>query len=271
MGPPGRGHRRRLHPPLRGAGRQEEARPGLEGRGQGRLGTDSGHRPRPRGRVDQLAPGATAQAQGAGAPHPLSRNHRGSHSRSARPRSRRRQPEPRPGAGKPSHPRPALRLHSLARPLEEGADRAQRRAGAERRRAADRGAGRRAARVPQSELLGHRSHAEERGRRRVPGHAHQGGTEAHRHGQGLQRPRRAAVHGGHAPRPGARRSPQRGPQAPHAVDRHERGREADRAAPVGAVHHLDPAAGSQPQARLLLRPHDERGPAPLPRCGSRRR
>ena len=57
----------------------------------------------------------------------------GSARRRARPRR-----EPRQGAGEPPHPRPALRLHAVAGALEEGADRAERRARAERRRAADR-------------------------------------------------------------------------------------------------------------------------------------
>ena len=209
VGTAGRGHRRRLHAVLRRAGGQEEARPGPQGGGQGRLGGHPGDRPRPRGRVDQLAPQAVAQAQGPGAADRLPRDHRGGDPGRPRARPRGRGREPGPCPGEPPHPRPPLRLHAVAGAVEEGADRAQRRPGAERRGAAHRRARGRAAGLPHGQLLGSRGHAEERGGGRVRGHADPGRRPARCHRQGLRRPRPAHLDDGHparrAVRPG--RSP----------------------------------------------------------------
>ena len=68
-----------------------------------------------------------------GPPHRLPRNHRGRGQGGARQSCRRRR-EPGSRAGEPPHPRSALRLHAVAGAVEEGADRAERRPRAERRR-----------------------------------------------------------------------------------------------------------------------------------------
>ena len=63
VGPSRRRRRWRLHAVLRRSRRQEEARAGAQDRAEGRLGCAAGDRPRPRGRVDQLAPQGSAQAR----------------------------------------------------------------------------------------------------------------------------------------------------------------------------------------------------------------
>ena len=63
LGPPGRRRRQRLHALLRRPGRQEEAGRPPQGRAQGRVGSAAGDRPRPRRRVDQLAPDARCSSR----------------------------------------------------------------------------------------------------------------------------------------------------------------------------------------------------------------
>ena len=271
MGTAGSRHRRRLHALLRRPGRQAEARPGAQGRDEGRLGSDPRHRPGSRRRVDQLAPQAAAEAQGGGAPHRLPRDHRGGHPQRPRRRARGRRREPGAGPGEPPHPRPPLRLHALAGAVEEGADRALRRPGPERGGAADRRARRRAAGVPDGELLGPRRDAQERRRPRIRRHAGPRRRSPGRHRQGLRRPGPAHLDHGDPPRSASRGGARRRAQARHAVARVERRREAGHATAGGAVHHLDSAAGGQPQARILVRPHDERRPAAVPGHRHRRR
>ncbi len=157
MGPPGRRYRRRVHALLRGPGRQEEVRPATEDRTEGRVGSDSGDRPRSRRRIDQLAPEAGAQAQSARAANRVPRDYRGGDQRGAARGARRRRREPRPGPGEPADSRSPLRLYLVARALEEGADRPERWPGPERRGPPDRRARRRADGVPDRQLLGSRS------------------------------------------------------------------------------------------------------------------
>ena len=61
------------------------------------------------------------------------------------------------------------------------------------------------------------------------------------------------------------RSPRRRAPASDSVAGHRGRREAGDAAAVAAVHDVDAPAGGEPKARVLRRPHDERGPAPLHR------
>ncbi len=56
---------------------KRKQRPGAQGGAQGRLRSAAGDRPRPRGRVDQLAPDRGAQAEGSGPAHRLPRDDRG--------------------------------------------------------------------------------------------------------------------------------------------------------------------------------------------------
>ena len=113
--------------------------------------------------------GEVLKPQGPGAPGHVPRDHAGGRPGRHPERARDRR-EPRAGAGEPPDPRPALRLHALARPLEEGADRPQRRPGAERRGPADRRARGGPAGVPSGHLLGRRGAARRPEGRRVPGH-----------------------------------------------------------------------------------------------------
>ena len=270
MGPARRGRGEQLHPVLRGAGREEEAgRPSQERRERS-VRAAPGDRPGPRRRVDQLAPERGTAAENPGAAPGLPRDHRGRRQRGA-PESVRDQREPGSRPGEPPHPRPALRLHALARPVEEGADRSQRRPRAERRRPPHRRTGRGAAGVPVGRLLGPRGHAAGRGAR-VRGHAHPAGRQADRVGQGLRRPDRCAQEPERAPaRRSGRHHAGRGGAAERAVAGHVGRGQARVRAPGGAVHDLHPHAGSQPQARVLHRAHDADCPAPVPGHGHRRR
>src|SRR6185503_2058634 len=248
VGTAGRRHRRRLQALLRRARGQAPARERAEDRAEVGLRGDARDRPRPRGRVDQLAPAPGAEAESAGQAHRLPRDHEEG-DRPGGARSARRRRQPGPGAGKPAHSRSALRLHALAGAVEEGADRAERRPRAERRRAADRRSRRRAAR------LSHRSLFRPRGavRRRRPqlrGNADPRRRHARRHRQGLRRQRRAGRQE-RAPAVGRRRGEAgRRARAAPAVHGGQRRSEAGRRTAGGAVHHVDADAGSEPQARF---------------------
>ena len=153
LGAPGRGRGQRLHSLLRRPDGEEEAGRASQDRDQGRLRTAARDRPRPRRRVDQLAPDAGVEAEGAGAPHRLPRDHRRRGERGAgQPFRREREPGARPG--EPAHPGPSVRLHAVAGAVEEGADRPQCRPRPERGGAADRRAGGRAPRVPLGRVPG---------------------------------------------------------------------------------------------------------------------
>ena len=155
MGPPRRRHRGRLQAVLRRTRRQAEAPARAQGSTERRVRSHAGHRPRPRGRVDQLASAPSAEAESARQADRLSRNHQeGDRSgRQGRARCRR---QSRPRAGKPTHPGPAIRLHAVARAVEESTNRPERGPRSERRRSHHRGSGRRAACVPIGAVLGPR-------------------------------------------------------------------------------------------------------------------
>ena len=153
LGPPGCRCRAGLHSVLRRPERQAEAGGAPEDCRQGCIRIAAGDRPGPRRRVDQLAPDAGPQAEDSCSPNRLPRDHRRRREGGAE-QSVRRQREPRSRAGEPAHSRSALRLHALAGVVEEGADRAERRACAERRGAPDRRARGRTACVPVGRVLG---------------------------------------------------------------------------------------------------------------------
>ena len=169
LGPHGRGRGRRLQAVLRRSGRQEEARRRAQGGAEGRIGSAAGHRPRPRGRVDQLAPDGGAQAEGARAARRVPRGDGGRRQGGDQPRPDGER-QPRQGTGEPAHPRSPLRLHALPGALEEGQDRAQRGTRAERGRAPAGRARGSAPGVPHRHLLGPGSPPLRR-RPRVSGHA----------------------------------------------------------------------------------------------------
>ena len=258
MGATRRERRGRVPPALHHRSGQEEARQRAEealeecGRALAR------NRRRPRGRGDRLAPARSAEADGARPSHGLPRDHEGRDQPRARRDARdRRAPGRR--AGDPPHPRPALRLRGLARPVEEDHPRALGRTRAVGGDAARRRARARADGVPRGELVGHRG-----GLRPgvVPGASRLRRRQAPRARPRL-RQRRQAEDRGCAP---ARRGRCARPRAtPRAVflQRQPRRAEAVLAPPEPAVHDLDPAAGGEPQAPLHRADDDARRAAPL--------
>ena len=160
-------------------------------------------------------------------------------------------------AGDAAHPRPALRVRGLARPLAEDHAGPFCRTRAVRRDASRRGARARADEVRRRRLLGRRRRLRSRLVRRAP---HGGRRQARRTGPRL-RPRRQAAH---ADARAARRV--RGPRARGRVGRRQLPRrlrrgEAVHAPPGRAVHDLDAAAGGEPQAALLVAADDAHRPA----------
>ena len=134
MGPHGRGRRERLPALLRHCARpcQPHPRP-PRCRPRGARGPAC-DRPRPRGRVDQLAPARGPQPVRPGAAHRVPRDHRGGRSRGHRQRARDR-PRSRRRPGEPAHRRPPGGIHGVARPVATGPDGPERRPRPERRRA----------------------------------------------------------------------------------------------------------------------------------------
>ena len=174
----------------------------------------------------------------------------------------RHRPEAGRRSGEPSDRGPAVRIHGLPGAVEEGPDRSQRRSRAERGRPPRRRARGGAQRVPQQRLLGSRGSPSDAG-----GDV-RGTARPHRRRPGGQRPRlrprwatedrwRATPRRGLRPRSGRC-------SARSASVASDRGRgTAGNPAAVATLHDVDAPAGGEPQARVLRRPHDERGPAPL--------
>jgi hypothetical protein len=203
-----------------------------------------------------------------GPPHRLPRDHRGRRAEALARSARGRRREPGAGAGEPAHPRPAVRLHAVAGAVEEGADRAERRARAERGRPPHRRARGRAARLPLEHVLGPRG-ALAAGDASSPRRWCASATSASRPARTSTRHRRAGSANACAPRRG--RGARASPTALRAACR-GRSRAVDEkpghAAARAAVHHLDAAAGGQPQARVLDRADDADRAAAVPGRGA---
>ena len=155
LGPARRRHRRRLHarttssrPTRRSTSRRLKA--ALKDASEVLLATD----PDREGESISwhLHGGAQAEGPGPAASSSTRSPRRRSARRSTTPHDVEREPGAR--AGEPPHSRSAVRLHAVAGAVEEGADRAERRPRAERRRPPDRRARRRTARVPHRRSTG---------------------------------------------------------------------------------------------------------------------
>ncbi len=248
----------RLHRPVRRRRRQadEGRRAEEEARRRRRPAARDGRGPR--GRGHRVAPARGAAAEGAGQADGLPRDHQGRD-----PPRGRGHPRPRPGPrrrpGDPAHPRPALRLRGLAGAVEEGHDRPVRRPRPVGRHASRRRPRAGADRVPGGVVLGHRGAVRPR---LVQREARRGRRPARRHGQGLQRPRRAHPRRRGAPDRGDRRVARGGP-AGRAVHRALGGGQALPPVTGRAVHDLHAPAGGEPQAALGRAAHDARRAGPL--------
>ena len=268
MGPHRRGRGQRLRGPLRRQPRQAGHPPLAEGCAVPGRRAAAGHRRRPRGRGDRLAPAAGAQAQGPGPPDGVPRDHPGRHRRGggqpARPglRSGRR-------AGDPAHPGPPLRLRGLAGAVEEGDAAAVGRPGAVRRHPPGGGPGARAHRLPLRLVLGPGRGPRRRRRGRaaaVPGPADPGRGAPGGSGPRLRQLAAPWSAGGSEQLlrldQAAGREPGR-----CAAERRFRGHlhrvQALHAPPVRAVPDHDAAAGGRPQARLHRAADDVGGPGPV--------
>ncbi len=153
VGAPRRERRQGLRTALRGPRREEEEGRRAQGAPEGRGRAPARHRRGPRGRGDLLAPAGAAETQGPLLPPRLPRDHPRGH-----PRGPRTHPPHRRAAGLRAgdapHPRPALRLRSLAASLEEDRAEALRRPRAERGHPAGGGARARADPLPRSGRTG---------------------------------------------------------------------------------------------------------------------
>ena len=165
--------------------------------------------------------------------------------------------EPGARAGEPPHSRPPVRLHAVAGAVEEGADRTERRARAERGRAADRGARGRAPRVPHGARTGTSRRRLDGRRAGVRRHARRASaTSASRPARTSTPDRRAEDAERARCSRGRRRRAGRGARAqlPWTVTV---GRSRSPASAAGpALHDVDADAGSQPQAGVLDRADD---------------
>ena len=220
--------------------------------GQGQR-PDSGDRPRPRGRGDQLAPGRNpAPAQGDQERHPrqpgrVQRHHQGRRDRGDAAPPPGRCPA---GRGLPGAPRAGLPcgVQTFAGALAQAAGGTQRRPGAiglpapdRRARDGDRG-------VSRPRILV---------RHRPPGHTARSGVRGATDPAGRQEA---------GPLRSGKRDPGRNGRAGRHLARPvgDLGRGETRLAqPLGPFHDLDPAAGGQPQIRHGRAPMHERGAAPL--------
>ena len=212
----------------------------------------------PRGRGDRLAPARGAEAQGARPPDGLPRDHApGDRARAGGNPPDRRAAGRR--AGDPAHPRPAVRLRGLARPVAQDHERPLGgprpvRGDAPRRPARARADGLRSRR-----LVGHRGHVRSRELRR---RARRDGRQAAREGPRLRERRpdqgRCATAAGRGGGARARRTAGRG-----GLLRQERRAQAVPPPPERSIHDLDPPAGGEPQAALHLPAHDAGRPAPV--------
>ena len=257
MGAPRRRYRRRLQAVLRHPVGQEEARPGVEAGPEERVGGRARHRPRSRRRVDQLASAGGAQAEGAGQADPSS-------TRSPRARSARRSPRATSidqnlvrAQETPPHSRSAVRLHAVARAVEEGADGTERRPRPERRRPAHRRSRGRAAGVPGRRAIGiSRRACAERAANSVATLSRLG---ADRLAIGKDFDAATGPRGGRNARllteADGRALVERAQRA-SAVDGHRGRGEAGHRASGAALHDVDADAGGEPQARILDRAHD---------------